>query len=78
MLPMRKLSTLRYAISSYDVNKKQIERIIQLSDYENYDLDFEEFGYEPPQSCVDAILNFASQFDVLKSGNVGTIELNLN
>jgi len=35
-------------------------------------------GFEPTQACIDAILSFASQFEVLKSGNVGNIELNLN
>jgi hypothetical protein len=35
-------------------------------------------GFEPSQTSVDAILSFASQYEVLHSRNAGSIELNLN
>lgn len=80
MLPMSKFSTLNYLINSYYAGKKE-EKVIHLFDFDEKeleDMDLDVIGYEPSQSCIDAILGFALQFDVLKSGNVGSIELNLN
>lgn len=74
---MSKFSTLNYLINSYYAGKKEVE-ILHSNDYEEFEMDFNQFGYEPSQSSIDAILNFASQLEVLKSGNVGNIELNLN
>ena len=72
---MSKFSTLNYLINSYYAGKKEIE-ILQSNDSNEFDLN--QLGFEPSQSSIDAILNFASQFGVIKSGNVGNIELNLN
>ena len=74
---MRKFSTLNYLINSYNDGKKEVE-ILQKIEFEELEMDREEYGFEPSQSCIDAILSFASQLEVLKSGNVGNIELNLN
>jgi hypothetical protein len=79
MQPMSKLSTLNYLINSYQAGKKEIE-LFQFS-YgfsDNYKLDVDQFGFEPSQNSIHAILNFAAQYEVLKSLTTGNIELNLN
>jgi hypothetical protein len=73
---MSKFSTLNFLINSYNAGKKEVEETV--SSFDNCDMEMDQFGYEPSQNCIDAILSFASQFEVLKSGNVGNIELNLN
>jgi hypothetical protein len=75
-MPMSKFSTLNYLINSYQAGKKEVE-LFQFND-ENYNLDIDQIGFEPSTSSIDAILNFASQYDVLYSGKIGQIELNLN
>ena len=79
MKPMSKLSTLNYLINSYQAGKKEIEHF-QLSDRhsEIYNPDVDQIGFEPSQNSINAILNFASQYDVLQSNKTGNIELNLN
>ena len=78
-MPMRKLSTLNYLINSYQAGKKEVE-LLQLSEEvsENDMLELDQSGFEPSQNSIDAILNFASQYDVLRSEKTGNIELNLN
>lgn len=75
---MSKFSTLNYLINSYNAGKKEVEETISSCDFDECNMDTDQFGFEPSQSCIDAILSFASQLEVLKSGNVGNIELNLN
>lgn len=74
---MSKFSTLNYLINSYYAGKKEVE-ILHLNDSVESDDDINLSGFEPSQSSIDAILNFASQLEVLRSGNIGNIELNLN
>ncbi|MDP2336471.1 MAG: hypothetical protein Q8N05_08490 [Bacteroidota bacterium] len=76
---MSKLSTLNYLISSYYAGKKEVE-ILRFAGFasENYCKNENQIGFEPSQNSIDAILSFASQYEVLKSGNIGNIELNLN
>lgn len=76
---MSKLSTLNYLINSYQTGKKEIE-LFQFSDRysETYNSDVDQIGFEPSQNCINAILDFASQYEVLQSGKTGNIELNLN
>lgn len=78
-MPMSKLSTLNYLINSYQAGKKEVE-LFQLSEEvsENDMLELDQIGFEPSQNSIDAILNFASQYDVLRSEKTGNIELNLN
>jgi hypothetical protein len=78
-MPMSKLFTLNYLISSYQAGKKEVE-LIQLDgdNAENYDVNFDQIGFEPSLSSIEAILNFASQYEVIQSRQTGTIELNLN
>jgi hypothetical protein len=78
-MPMSKFSTLNYLINSYQAGKKEIE-LFQFSEEvsENYILDFDQEEFEPSNNSVNAILNFASQYDVLFSEQTGNIELNLN
>jgi hypothetical protein len=45
---------------------------------DNFETDTDQIEFEPSQSSIDAILRFASQCGVIKSGNNGNIELNLN
>lgn len=76
---MNKLFTLNYLISSYQAGKGKVEFVRHLEDdFEDFTLDFNQIGLEPSQSSLDAILNFASQFEVLHSRQTGNIELNLN
>ncbi len=76
---MSKLSTLNYLINSYQAGKKEVE-LFQLSEEvsEKDMLELDQIGFEPSQNSIDAILNFASQYDVLHSEKTGNIELNLN
>jgi len=76
-MPMSKFSTLNYLINSYNDGKKEVE-ILQKIEFEEQEMNVDEYGFEPSQGIIDAILSFASQYEVLKSGNVGNIELNLN
>jgi len=70
---MSKFSTLNYLISSYYAGKKEVEsHQIAVYDFDNM------IGFEPSRSSIDSILNFASQFEVLKSVETGNVELNLN
>jgi len=79
MKPMSKLSTLNYLINSYQAGKKEIE-LFQFHDRysETFNLDDDQFGFEPSQNSINAILNFACQYEVLQSCKTGNIELNLN
>jgi hypothetical protein len=75
---MSKFSTLNYLINSYCAGKKEVESL--LIGVNNFDdaMEFDGIGYEPSQKSIDAILSFASQYEVLKSKRAGNIELNLN
>jgi len=73
---MNKFSTLNYLINSYNDGKKEAE-MLRYDLFESANND-NQFGFEPSQSCINSILGFASQFEVLKSRQSGNIELNLN
>ncbi len=75
---MSKFSTLNYLINSYYNGKKEVESIKTPENDFNTVMELDMCGYEPSRKSIDAILNFASQYDVLKSKNTGNIELNLN
>ena len=78
-MPMNKLFTLNYLISSYRAGDRKVEFLQHLKDdFEDFALDFNHIELEPSQSSIDAILNFASQYEVLHSRKTGNIELNLN
>jgi len=78
-MPMNKLFTLNYLISSYQAGKGEVEFVQHLEDdFEDCTLNFNQIEMEPSQSSLDAILNFASQCEVLHSHKTGNIELNLN
>lgn len=74
-MPMSKFSTLNYLINSYQAGKKEVE-LIEFN--ESYNMDFDQIGFEPSLSSIDAILRFASQYEVLELKKTGKIELNLN
>ncbi len=73
---MSKLSTLNYLINSYQAGKKEVE-LLQYN-FKECDGTDDQFDFEPSESCINSILNFASQYEVLKSIKTGNIELNLN
>lgn len=75
---MSKFSTLNYLINSYYNGKKEVESIKTPENDFDTVMELDVCGYEPSQKSIDAILNFASQYEVLKSKNTGNIELNLN
>ena len=78
-MPMSKSFTLNYLISSYKTGKRKVELFQHdVSDFGNVAMDFNQIGFDPSQSSIDAILNFASQYEVLQSRKTGNIELNLN
>lgn len=76
---MSKLSTLNFLVNSYDAGKKEVEilRCVGCPSY-LFDTSSELDKFEPSQSSIDAILNFASQYEVVNSRSTGNIELNLN
>ena len=76
---MSKLSTLNYLVNSFYAGKKEV-KILQYTGFpsENFDTNSDNYFFEPSQSSINAILNFASQYEVLKSSKTGSIELNLN
>jgi len=71
-MPMSKFSTLNYLFNSYYAGKKEVE-FLQTQEIVSTE---PEFG--PSQKSIEAIISFASQYEVLKSSSAGTIELNLN
>jgi len=78
-MPMNKLCTLNYLISSYRAGKGEVEFLQHpYVDFDDCNLDSNQMVFEPSQSSMDAILNFASQYEVLHSNQVDFIELNLN
>lgn len=78
-MPMSKFSTLNYLISSYHaVNKKFEQFQFPFGNSEDYSLDLDQIEFEPSAKSIDAILNFASQYEVLQSKTNGDIELSLN
>ena len=78
-MPMNKLSTFNYLISSYQAGKGKLKSFqTPTGDFGDCTLDINQIGFEPSQSSMDAILSFVSQYEVLHSQHVGSIELNLN
>lgn len=76
---MSKLSTFNYLINSYQAGKKEIDFFhISENSSDAFNLVDDQIGFEPSQNSIQAILNFASQYEVLPSLKTGNIELNLN
>lgn len=79
MTPMSKLFTLNYLINSYKSGQVEMKMLqYPVEDFEDGIPDINHIELEPKQSSIDAILRYASQYEVLESGETGTIELNLN
>jgi hypothetical protein len=76
---MSKFFTLDFLINSFQSGKNNIE-LFHFGEHANAadSLQNLEFEFEPSQSSIDAIFNFASQYEVVKSSCAGNIELNLN
>jgi hypothetical protein len=76
---MSKFSTLNYLINSYQAGKREIEQLQFHKEYNTIQrLNVDQSEFEPSQESIQAILNFASQYEVLQSEKTGNIELNLN
>lgn len=79
-MPMNKIFTLNYLINSYKagVAEAKLYSEYPAQDCEESILKRNYTEYEPSQRSIDAILNFASQYEVIPSKNTGHVELNLN
>lgn len=78
-MPMSKLFTLNYLIHSYKSGQVEAKMLqYPVEDFEECIMDVNWSELEPKQSSIDAILRYASQYDVLASEQTGDIELNLN
>ncbi len=78
-MPMSRFSTLNYLINSYYKGKKEVEILPDVEcDVENKTMNFDQDGFEPSEKSIAAILQFAAQYDVLRSKAAGPIELSLN
>lgn len=79
MTPMSKLFTLNYLINSYRSGQVEMKMLqYPVEDFEDSIPDINHIELEPKQSSIDAILRYASQYEVIESGETGMIELNLN
>lgn len=79
-MPMNKIFTLNYLINSYKAGVAEAKMYSECSaqDCEESILKRNHTEYEPSQRSIDAILNFASQYEVIPSNSTGPVELNLN
>jgi len=75
---MSRFSTLNYLIISYYSGRKEVESLQNVVPDFDKCMDFDTLEFEPSLKSINAILNFASQFEVLRSEYAGNIELNLN
>jgi hypothetical protein len=75
---MSRFSTLNYLIFSYYSGRKEVESYQNVVSVFDNAMNSDEMKFEPSLKSINAILNFASQCEVLKSQNAGNIELNLN
>ena len=48
---MSKFSTLNYLINSYNDGKKEVE-VLQKVEFEELEMDGEEYGFEPSQGSI--------------------------
>lgn len=75
---MSRFSTFNFLINSYYAGMKEVDFLQEPDTVFDDVMNTEEVGFEPSQDCLDAVMSFASQYEVLKSESAGTIELNLN
>jgi hypothetical protein len=77
---MNKIFTLNYLINSYNAGVAEAKMYCEypVEDCEESILKRNYTEYEPSQRSIDAILNFASQYEAMPSNNTGYVELNLN
>lgn len=75
---MSRFSTFNFLINSYYAGMKELDFLQDPDTVFNDVMNAEEVGFEPSKDCLDAVMSFASQYEVLKSESTGTIELNLN
>jgi hypothetical protein len=75
---MSRFSTLNVLINSYGAGTKRFDFFQEPETFSDDGINTDDAGFEPSQICLEAILSFASQYDVLKSESSEMIELNLN
>jgi hypothetical protein len=79
IMPMNKFFTLNYLINSYKSGQAECKLYqYPAADFDESILDRNIVEVEPLQSSIDAILDYASQYEVVESEQTGKIELNLN
>lgn len=75
---MNKFSTLNYLINSYYDGMRELNSLSDSESVFDEMMNVDDVGFEPSQDCLDAIINFALEYEVLKSESAGIIELHLN
>lgn len=75
---MSRFSTFNFLINSYYDGMKEFDFLHDPEAVFDEVMNTDEVEFEPSPGCVNAVMKFASQYEVLKSETTGTIELNLN
>lgn len=77
---MNKNFTFNYLINSYKsgIAEVKLYNYYPAGECEESILKINHPEFEPSQRSIDAILNFASQYEVIQSDYTGDVELNLN
>ena len=79
-LPMSKFFTLSFILNAYRPGQKKTTQKLQSDSFDDevYLQLLDENGFEPSKRSVDAVLNFARQYEVYESETTGSIELSMN
>lgn len=79
-MPMNRNFTFNYLINSYKSGVTEVQQYnySPAGACEDSILKINHPEFEPSQRCIDAILSFACQYEVIQSDYAGDVELNLN
>lgn len=75
---MSQFSTLNFLINSYYAGMKESNFLSEPETVFDDIMNGDEVGFEPSETCLEAVMSFALQYDVVKTESAGAIELNLN
>ena len=73
---MRKNSTLIYFVNSFQSVLKSVKLVE--TEVDNGPVNYSKKEQDPPDRIVQNILNFARSYDVVKTEEIGYVEMNLN
>jgi hypothetical protein len=73
---MRKNSTLIYFVNSFQSVLKSVKLVE--TEVDNGPVNSSKKEQDPPDRIVQNILNFARSYDVVKTEEIGYVEMNLN